>query len=53
MDNTITVELTSALDRHPVYSRTATCREWKNASATFIIEQDGDTFIVTDSLPED
>lgn len=34
-----------------VYSRTATCGEWLDTDRRFVIEQEGDEFIVTDSLP--
>ena len=35
-----------------IYNRTATCNEWKESGAKFTIEQRGDEFIVTDSLPD-
>jgi hypothetical protein len=38
-------------DRRVIYSKAATCREWENSDATFIIKQEGDEFVVTDSLP--
>ena len=38
--------------RREIYRRTATCNEWEDAGATFIIKQRGDELVVTDSLPD-
>lgn len=35
-----------------IYRRTATCGEWLDTDRRFVIEQEGDEFIVTDSLPD-
>ncbi len=35
-----------------IYNRTATCGEWQDSDRRFVIEQEGDGFIVTDSLPD-
>ncbi|MEX1252890.1 MAG: hypothetical protein WEE64_00980 [Dehalococcoidia bacterium] len=35
-----------------VYRRTASCGEWNDSGKRLIIEQKGDEFIVTDSLPD-
>ena len=35
-----------------IYSRTATCGEWLDTDLRLVIEQEGDEFIVTDSLPD-
>ncbi len=50
--NRITVVLTVKEGGRRIYQRTATCNEWEDAGATFIIKQRGDEFIVTDSLPD-
>ncbi len=34
-----------------IYSRTATCGEWIDTDRRIVIEQEGDEFVVTDSLP--
>ena len=47
----LTVVLTIAPNGRVIYDRTAACGEWRRAYATFIIEQRGDQFVVTDSLP--
>jgi hypothetical protein len=47
----ITVVLTLGEVGREIYSRTATCKEWQDADATFIIKQIGNEFIITDSLP--
>ena len=47
-----TVRLTVGARGREIYDRTATCGEWKASGGTFIIEQDGDEFVVADSLPE-
>ncbi len=44
----LTVESTGEL----IYHRQATCREWIDSGAKITIEQRGDQFIVTDSLPD-
>lgn len=35
-----------------IYNRTASCGEWYDSERRFIIEQQGDEFIVTDSLSD-
>ena len=50
--NPITVVLSAHEEGIKIYQRTATCTEWEDAGATFIIKQRGDEFIVTDSLPD-
>ena len=35
-----------------IYSRTASFGEWIDTDRRFVIEQEGDEFIVTDSLPD-
>ena len=50
-DQLITVVLTVGPGGREVYNRTATCNEWEDALATFIIKQSGDEFFVADSLP--
>ena len=49
--NPITVVITVKEVGRQIYSRTASCGEWKNTDRKFVIEQHGDEFIVTDSLP--
>ena len=46
------VTITVASDGREIHNRRATCKEWNDARATFIIKQRGDEFAVTDSLPE-
>lgn len=48
----LTVVLSAHEEGIKIYQRTATCNEWEDAGATFIIKQRGDEFIVTDSLPD-
>ena len=50
-DQLITVVLTVGQGGREVYNRTATCNQWEDALATFIIKQSGDELVVTDSLP--
>jgi hypothetical protein len=50
-DQPITVVLTVGPRGREIYNRTATCNEWEDALATFIIKQSGDEFFVADSLP--
>jgi hypothetical protein len=47
----LTIVLTVFSDGRVIYNRTASCKEWNDANATFIIKQRGDDFVVTDSLP--
>ncbi len=47
----LTVVLTVGPGGREVYNRTATCNEWEDAMATYIIEQRGGELVVTDSLP--
>ena len=51
-DQLITVVLTVGQGGREIYNRTATCNEWEDALATFIIKQRGDELVVTDSLPD-
>ena len=51
-DQPITVVLTVGQGGREIYNRTATCNEWKDALATFIIKQSGDELVVSDSLPD-
>ena len=48
----LNVILTVAEGAQRVYDRTEKCRFWQDSNRTFIIEQRGDEFVVTDSLPE-
>ena len=52
-DQPITVVLTVGPGGREVYNRTATCNEWEDALATFIIKQSGDELVVSDSLPSE
>ncbi|MCH7999955.1 MAG: hypothetical protein IIA91_10805 [Chloroflexi bacterium] len=49
----VTVVLNAGQGGREVYNRTATCNEWKESGAKFTIEQRGDEFVVTDSLPSE
>ena len=51
-DQLITVVLTVGQGGREIYNRTATCNEWEDSLATFIIKQSGDELVVTDSLPD-
>ena len=35
-----------------IYSRTASCGEWNDTDRRFVIEQDGSSFLVSDSFPD-
>ena len=35
-----------------IYDRTEECRVWQDSDRIFVIEREGDEFIVTDSLPD-
>ena len=48
----LTVVLSLGPGGREVYNRTATCNEWEASGAKFTIEQRGDEFVVTDSLPD-
>ncbi len=50
--NLITVVLTVKQGGRQIYNRTAECRVWQDSDRTFVIEQEGEEFIVTDSLPD-
>ncbi len=52
-DQPITVVLTVGPGGREIYNRTATCNEWEDALATFIIKQRGDELVVSDSLPSE
>ncbi|MEX1255464.1 MAG: hypothetical protein WEE64_14090 [Dehalococcoidia bacterium] len=49
----IQVMVTVKQDGREIYDRPATCGEWNDTDRRFIIEQEGDEFIVTDSLPDE
>jgi hypothetical protein len=51
-DRPIRVVITVKQGGRQIYDRTATCGEWHDADGKFVIEQQGDDFIVTDSLPD-
>ncbi|MCH7999575.1 MAG: hypothetical protein IIA91_08870 [Chloroflexi bacterium] len=46
----ITVILTVKEGGRQIYNRTAECRVWQDSDRIFVIEREGDEFIVTDSL---
>jgi hypothetical protein len=48
--NRITVILTVKEGGRQIYQRTEECRTWQASHGTFVIEQQGDAFIVTDRL---
>ena len=48
----LTVVLSVGPGEREIYNRTATCNEWEDALATFIIRQSGDELVVSDSLPD-
>lgn len=48
----VTVSLTEGLKGQTIYEKTASCFEWQDANATFIIKQIDGEFVVTDSLPD-
>lgn len=47
----ITVILTVKESGQRIYNRAAPCQVWRDSDRIFVIEQDGDGFVVTDSLP--
>lgn len=49
----ITVVITVKQGGYQIYNRTASCGEWHDTDRRFVIEQEGDEFIVTDSLPDE
>jgi hypothetical protein len=49
----ISVIITVKETGRQIYERTATCGEWNDTDRRFVIEQEGDEFIVTDSLPDE
>ena len=49
----IPVILTVKQGGRQIYNRTAECRVWQDSDRTFVIEQRGDEFVVTDSLPSE
>ena len=51
-DQLVPVVLTVGQGGREIYNRTATCNEWEDALATFIIKQSGDELVVSDSLPD-
>ena len=48
--NPISVILTVKQGGRQIYNRTAECRVWQDSDRIFVIEREGDEFIVTDSL---
>lgn len=46
----LTVVLTVKESGREIYKRTASCKDWNATDRKFVIEQQGDKFIVTDSL---
>ena len=50
--NPITVVLSAHEEGIKIYQRTATCNDWDELGAKFIIVQRGDELVVTDSLPD-
>ena len=50
--NRITVILTVKEDGRQIYNRIEECRGWQDSDGTFVIEQQGDDFVVTDSLSD-
>ena len=51
-DRPITVIITVKQGGSTIYDKTATCGEWHDSGGRFVIEQEADEFIVTDSLPD-
>ncbi len=51
-DRPITVIITVKQGGSIIYDRTASCGEWHDSGGRFVIEQEADEFIVTDSLPD-
>lgn len=47
-NNPITVVITVRETGREIYDRTALCRVWQDSERTFIIEQRGDEFVVTE-----
>jgi hypothetical protein len=47
-----TVVLTVGVQGREIYNRTATCKQWSDSHAKFIIDQREGEFVVTDSLPQ-
>ena len=48
--NPITVVITVKEVGRQIYNRTASCGEWKDTERRFIIQQEGEEFIIADSL---
>ena len=48
----ITMIITVKDGGRQIYSRTASCGEWHDTGGRFVIEQEGEEFMVTDSLPD-
>ena len=48
----VTVVLTVKEGGRQIYQRTQECRVWQASDGTFVIEQQGDEFVVTDSLSD-
>jgi len=46
----VTVVLTVKEGGRQIYQRTEECRIWQESDRTFVIEQEGDEFVVTDPL---
>ncbi len=50
--NPITVVLTIKQGGRQIYNRTAECRVWQDSDRTFVIEQRGGDFVVTDPFTD-
>jgi hypothetical protein len=48
----LTVIITAGRQGSEIYNRTAECRVWQKSERTFVIEQRGDEFVVTDPLDD-
>ena len=48
----LTVVLSIGPGGREIYNRTATCNDWEESGAKFVIVQRGDELVVTDSLPD-
>ncbi len=50
--NLVTVVLTVRQGGRHIYNRTAECRVWQDSDRSFVIEQRGDDFVVTDPFTD-
>jgi hypothetical protein len=48
----ITVVITVKEEGREIYSGTASCGDWNDTERRFVIEQDGEQFVVMDSLSD-